>query len=138
MHISDYLNAETTTIEFKENLNSPKPVSWLKTVSAFSNTKSGTIIVGVRDSDKEPVGLSENTDSVVEKARTLINTRIEPPASYEIETVKENRKTFIIIYVDKGNYPPYYYSHEDRKIAYIRRGDESVKAPAHMSLSNRD
>ncbi len=131
MTLSTYLTAESSSVEFKETLDSPKPVTWLKTVSAFANTKGGVILVGIRDSDKAKIGV-ENINATIEKARTLINSRIEPPVPYEIDTLIEDDKQFLIIRVEKGDYPPYYYSHEDRKSAYIRKGDESSKAPIHL------
>lgn len=131
MSLSPYLHAESTRVEFKENLESPKPVSWLKTVSAFANSKSGTIVVGIRDGDKEKIGVS-NISAAIERARTLINSRIEPSPPYEIETIEEGGKMFFMIHVEKGDFPPYYYSHEERKAAYVRKGDESVKAPSHL------
>ncbi|MDO5846007.1 MAG: ATP-binding protein, partial [Methanocorpusculum sp.] len=90
-----------------------------------------TVIVGIRDADKKRVGVSQIA-AVAERARTLINARIEPPAPYEIETLEERGKQFLLIHVEKGDFPPYYYAHEDRRAAYIRRGDESVRAPAHI------
>lgn len=115
----------------KENLDSPKPVTWLKTVSAFANSNGGTIVVGIRDIDREKVGVT-NLSMAIERARTLINSRIEPSPPYDIETIEDENKIFFLIHVDKGDFPPYYYAHEERKVAYIRKGDESVTAPQHL------
>ena len=52
MKLSDYKNVESTYIDFKETLETNKPRSWLKTVSAFANTKGGILLYGVRDTDK--------------------------------------------------------------------------------------
>ena len=131
MSLSSYLHAETTRVELKENLDSPKPVTWLKTVSAFANSNGGTIIVGIRDIDKARIGVAD-VSTAVERARTLINSRIEPSPPYDIETIEDENKVFFLIHVDKGDFPPYYYAHEERKSAYIRKGDESVKAPPHI------
>lgn len=46
MSLDTYLQAESTVIEFKELLEEKKPKSWLKTVSAFANTKGGAILTG--------------------------------------------------------------------------------------------
>ena len=73
-----------------------------------------------------------NLSMAIERARTLINSRIEPSPTYDIETIEDENKVFFLIHVDKGDFPPYYYAHEDRKSAYIRKGDESVKAPPHI------
>ena len=52
------LVAETTEIEFKENIEYNKPKSWLKTVSAFSNGIGGIIYFGVND-NREIIGLDD-------------------------------------------------------------------------------
>ena len=49
MRISDYERAETSNIDYKEKLEEKKPKSWLKSVSAFANTKGGIILFGVED-----------------------------------------------------------------------------------------
>ena len=52
------LVAETTEIEFKENIEYNKTKSWLKTVSAFSNGIGGIIYFGVND-NREIIGLDD-------------------------------------------------------------------------------
>ena len=51
MKLSDYEKAETSNIDYKESLEKIKPKSWLKSVSAFANTKGGTILFGIKDKD---------------------------------------------------------------------------------------
>lgn len=43
------LITECSDYEFKEQLETSKPKSWLKTVSAFSNGVGGTLFFGVDD-----------------------------------------------------------------------------------------
>ena len=40
MKLEDYKKVETTNIDFKVDLEKEKPKSWLKSVSAFANTKN--------------------------------------------------------------------------------------------------
>ena len=49
--------AEATECDFKVALETRKPKSWLKSVSAFSNGIGGTLLFGISD-DRKPVGLS--------------------------------------------------------------------------------
>ena len=49
--------AEATECDFKVALETRKPKSWLKSVSAFSNGIGGTLFFGISD-DRKPVGLS--------------------------------------------------------------------------------
>ena len=55
--LSPKYNTETTQCEFKETLETKKAKNWLKTVSAFANGAGGTIIFGVRDTDKVIMGV---------------------------------------------------------------------------------
>ena len=105
--IAPYLSAESTTVEFKRELNFSKAKQWLKTVSAFANTKGGTILVGVTDT-KEPVGVPD-IKQVVEKTAETINAHIDPVPRYELTTIHENGKDFLVIYISEGLNTPYYY-----------------------------
>ena len=57
MKLEDYQKAETTNIDFKVNLEREKPKSWLKSVSAFANTKGGIILFGIDDKTHEAKGI---------------------------------------------------------------------------------
>ena len=46
MKLDDIKNMEATYLDYKESLETTKPVSWLKSVVAFANTKGGHIIFG--------------------------------------------------------------------------------------------
>lgn len=131
MQLKDYDNVESTNIDFKEFLEKDKPKSWLKTVSAFANTKGGTILYGVRDEDRKPVGL-DNIAEVSSKVSTLINSKITPIPRYELNPFEEEGKDFLAVNVADGPETPYYYNSDGRKTAYIRLGDQSLEAPIHV------
>lgn len=130
MSINTYLTAESTMIDFKEILNFSKPKSWLKSVSAFANTKGGTIIVGITDG-KERVGVTDIQNTVAKAAET-INAHIEPAPRYELTPIHEDGKDYLLIYVAEGQATPYYLTSNGSRIAYIRSGDESIAAPQHI------
>ena len=50
------LIAEATDLDFKVALETKKPKSWLKSVSAFANGIGGVLLFGVAD-DRSVVGL---------------------------------------------------------------------------------
>lgn len=52
------LVAETTECDFKVAIETKKPKSWLKSVSAFANGVGGRLFLGV-DDNKNIVGLSD-------------------------------------------------------------------------------
>lgn len=43
MKLLEYSKIESTNIDYKENVERKKPKSWLKSVSAFANTKGGIL-----------------------------------------------------------------------------------------------
>ena len=130
MSLAEYLTAESTTVECKESLNSTKPKSWLKTISAFANTEGGIIIVGVSDK-RELLGV-ENIQKETARAAEVINAHIEPVPRYHLLPVYEDGKDYLIIQIPKGTATPYYYSSNGTRIPYIRLGDESITAPQHI------
>lgn len=131
MKIEDFERAETSNIDFKEALEEKKPKSWLKSVSAFANTKGGVILFGINDSTHEIVGISD-IKHVAEKITELINDRINPLPRYEINTFIEEGKDVLELKIGDGPSTPYYYLGDGRKEAYIRSGNQSIIAPEHM------
>jgi ATP-dependent DNA helicase RecG len=131
LKISDYNLIESTMIEFKLSLEEKRPLSWLKTVSAFANTKGGTILFGIRDSNSELVGISD-PNHAASKISELINVRIQPIPRYEINPIAEQGRTFLELKIGDGPAVPYYYVADGKHLAYIRSGDESIAAPLHV------
>lgn len=72
----DRLIAEATECDFKVALETKKPKSWLKSVSAFANGVGGALLFGIRD-DREIIGL-EDIQSDAEAISRLIKERITP------------------------------------------------------------
>jgi len=125
----DQLIGEATEYDKKLSLEVKKPKSWCKSVSAFANTLGGILIWGVSN-DGQIVGL-ESPDSDAEKISEIIKTRLEPVPEFRLrfQRVSEG-KIVLILEVFKGNETPYYYSGDGVLEAYVRIGNESVKATA--------
>ena len=130
MKIDEYIKAETTNIDYKLKLENIKPKSWLKSISAFANTKGGFLLFGVEDKTHEKVGIT-NVDTVCEKISELINDRIKPIPRYEIEIISEDDKDFIKVQVGDGPNTPYYLVSDGNKEAFIRSGNQSISAPEY-------
>ena len=130
MSLKEYEQVESTNIDYKEKLETERPKSWLKTVSAFANTKGGILLYGV-DDERNPVGLDDikNTSS---KISDLINSKITPVPRYELNPFQEDGKDFLEVNIGDGPATPYYYHSDGRKTAYIRSGDQSIEAPDHV------
>ena len=123
------LIGETTEYDKKAALEVRKPKSWCKSVSAFANTLGGALIFGMAD-DGQIVGLTE-PDSDAEKISEILKTRMEPIPEFRLRFHRtEDGKVLLILDVFKGEETPYYYSGDGTLEAFVRIGNESVKASA--------
>ena len=131
--LNELLIAEATEYEFKFALETAKPKSWLKTVSAFANGLGGSFFIGV-DDDGIAVGL-DDIKTNTEQISKLIQARISPLPEFVIKPYRlEDGKAILVLQVTRGETPPYYYIADGNTIAYVRIGDESVPAsPSQLS-----
>ena len=128
MDIKDIIG-ETTEYDKKLALEEKKPKSWCKSVSAFANTFGGALIFGISN-DNQVVGL-EDPEGDAEKISEVIKTRLDPIPEFNLRFHKnEDGKVLVILDVYKGDETPYYYSGDGVLEAYVRVGNESVKATA--------
>ena len=127
---------ESTKLDYKIDLESEKPRSWLKSVSAFANTGGGHIVFGVTNDTHTPVGFSE-PQPIASKIAELIAARISPAPRYEMNEVysDSSKDACIDVFVQSGPHYPYYYHHEKTREAYVRHGDRSEIA-SDAELSN--
>ncbi len=95
-------------------------------MSAFANSFGGSLIFGITN-DEEIIGL-ENPDGDAEKISEMIKTRLDPISEFKLRFHRESGKVLVILDVFKGEETPYYYSGDGVLEAYVRIGNESVKA----------
>ena len=86
----EQLVAETTECGFKVALETKKPKSRLKSVSAFSNGIGGTLFFGISD-DRKPTGLSD-VQKDAEAISCLIKERIAPLPQFILKPLQEDDK----------------------------------------------
>lgn len=127
MSIADYLG-ETTEYDKKLELETKKPKSWLKSVSAFANGIGGALIFGVAN-DETIVGL-KNAKQDSEIISEQLKAKMDPIPYTNLKIYREGDKTFIILHVNAGTETPYYYVGDGNRVAYVRIGNESVPATA--------
>lgn len=125
MSISDLIG-EATTYDKKLLLERKEPLSWLKSMSAFANTLGGQLIFGVSD-DGECIGL-EHPEKDAEDLSEIIKNSLDPVPQFDLSFHKEGDKTFVVVSVSPGTATPYYVLLKGHRDAYIRIGNESVKA----------
>lgn len=128
LNIKRYIG-EATEYDKKLSLEVKKPKSWCKSVSAFANTLGGSLIFGISD-DGQIIGL-EDPHGDAEKLSEIIKTRLTPIPEFHLRFEQvDDKKVLIILDVFKGEETPYYYSGDGVLEAYVRIGNESVKATA--------
>ncbi|RKI41704.1 winged helix-turn-helix transcriptional regulator [bacterium D16-51] len=128
MDIKDLIG-EATEYDKKLALEEKKPKSWCKSVSAFANTFGGALIFGISD-DGHIVGL-DNPEEDAEKMSEAVKSRLDPIPEFKLRFHKaDDKKVLIILEVYKGDETPYYYSGDGVLEAFVRVGNESVKAAA--------
>ncbi len=127
MKLTEYIG-EATAYDKKLMLELNDPISWLKSVSAFANTQGGKLLFGVGN-DGELVGLADaNGDA--ERLSEAIKCHMDPIPSLSLEIHEEDGKRFLILDVQAGDETPYYTLIKGHRDAFIRIGNESVKAVA--------
>lgn len=128
MNIKDLIG-EATEYDKKLALEEKKPKSWCKSVSAFANTFGGALIFGISDAG-QIVGL-DNPEGDAEKISEAVKSRLDPIPEFKLRFHKAgDEKVLVILEVYKGDETPYYYSGDGVLEAFVRVGNESVKATA--------
>ena len=121
------LIGEATEYDKKQAVETKKPKSWCKSVSAFANTSGGILIFGVAD-DGTVIGLAD-AERDAETISEIIKNRLSPIPEFTLEfNTSKDEKKLIILRICKGEETPYYYSADGVMEAYIRIGNESVPA----------
>lgn len=128
MNLKDIIG-ETMDYDKKLALEVKKPKSWCKSVSAFANGVGGTLIFGVSN-DNEVRGLLD-AEKDAEIISEQIKTRLDPIPEFHLSFFRtEDDKTLILLNIRQGEETPYYYLADGVMEAYVRLGNESVKADA--------
>lgn len=115
---------ENSFLEFKHSVASPEKLA--REISAFANTKGGTILVGVMDNG-EMVGVEGYFEQ-----EFLLNQAAQdeciPEVPIEIEMMNIGERDILIVKVPEAEEKPVYVKGEKVRQVYIRQNDESVAA----------
>lgn len=123
------LYLEASLVDYKESLETKKPRSWLKSISAFANTFGGRLVFGVKNEPRAVVGLSD-PQQTISKLSELIKARIDPAPYYRAYETTLEGKACVVIEIQNGPAYPYYYVSDGTRVAYVRHGDQSIEASA--------
>ena len=124
---------EATDYDKKQALESKRPKSWLKSVSAFANGTGGTLIFGIAD-DESIVGLQDAKHDA-EMISECIHARIDPQPIVNLKFEAVNDKTLLLLEVEAGHQTPYYYIGDGNRLAFVRIGNQSVPAENHTLIN---
>ena len=102
-----FKDIESKILEFKEKQEDYSRL--IETVTAFANTQGGTIIIGIRDSDREIIGLSDTEISKYhqEISQVVVDT-ITPQTAVDIYEQNMGGKTCLSIRIFPGPQKPYF------------------------------
>ena len=92
---------ESRVLEWKQEVTN----TFLKTVSAFANFGTGTILFGINDEGK-PVGIPDANKAALD-LENRINDSISPKPDYAISVDSETRVISLVVH--EGKYKPYLY-----------------------------
>lgn len=125
MTIYEVKKGESSHIEFKREIPEKKE-SFLKTVSAFSNTSGGKIVFGIDDKSLEVVGIDGDVFKLMDSVINSISDSIEPLISPNINVETIENKTVIVLEIFPTNHTPCYLKSKGKEDGtFIRIGATS-------------
>ena len=117
--------------DFKFEISDARKIA--RTLSAFSNTDGGRLLIGVKDNGKIAGVRSEEEKYMIEAAAQLYCL---PEGHYTMQTFHVEGRNVLIVQIDKSDKKPVYAKDETGKpLAYIRIKDENILAtPIHLRV----
>ncbi len=110
--------------DFKFEISDARKIA--KTLSAFSNTDGGRLLIGVKDNGRIAGVRSEEEVYMIEAAARLYCV---PEVSYTTQAVVVEGKTVLLVQIDKCAEKPVCAKNEnDKLLAYVRVKDENILA----------
>jgi predicted HTH transcriptional regulator len=117
-------SGESQQLDFKYCISDSRKIA--RTLSAFSNSDGGILLIGVRDNGSIAGIRSDEEYYMIETAASLF---CKPEISVAIKQHLADGKTILEVEVRKGDKKPYYSKGEDGKwLAYFRHGDQNLVA----------
>lgn len=117
--------------DFKFEISDARKIA--KTLSAFSNTDGGRLLVGVKDNGRIAGVRSEEEIYMIDAAAKLY---CHPAVECKMITHQVEGRTVLEVIIQPGMHKPYYATdHNNKKWAYIRIKDENILAtPVHLKI----
>ncbi len=125
---------EGATVEFKRKFSSFE--RFAKEISAFANTRGGTLLVGI-DDDGSIVGVDSEKEQI-ELVLSAAEFYLDPPVHCLIECIECDWKEIVVVHVPESDNKPHMLKNDPdqnqqtERRAYIRSADQSVLASKEM------
>ena len=115
---------ESSSLEFKRKASYPDKI--VREMIAFANAQGGTLLVGISD-DGQVAGLKHPEDEsyVIQQSLQKCSPRL--PVTETFIPVGDGRHV-IQYHIAESNHKPHYFMGGERREAYIRVNDQSIKA----------
>ncbi len=121
---------EGKTLEFKRDVSSSGPI--LKTLSAFSNTAGGKLVIGVRDRSRDIIGVADPL-AVEEQIMNVAADGIRPQILPEVEILTHRKASVVVVTVFPGPRRPYYVDSLGREAGtFVRVGSTNRRASSEL------
>lgn len=115
---------EHQQLDFKFEINDARKIA--RTLSAFSNTEGGRLLVGVKDNGRISGVRSDEEYYMAESAAMLY---CKPEVAFETRNILIDGKSVLEVYIPPVSRKPVYArDHKNRWMAYIRVADENILA----------
>ena len=115
---------EHQQLDFKFEISDARKIA--RTLSAFSNTDGGRLLIGVKDNGRIKGVRSDEEYYMAESAATLY---CKPEVQFESRSHQIDGKTVLEIYIPPVENKPVYAQDQDKRwMAYIRVEDENILA----------
>lgn len=118
----------------KENNNKDVIHSSMKNINAFFNTKGGDLVVGVRDYDRNVVGINfdgyKDDETYIRRIRDRVKNSMKGKFShlFTINIVEIKNQKLCLITVEASDEPIFLHDkkYKDRELFYVREGDSAT------------
>jgi ATP-dependent DNA helicase RecG len=102
-----YPELESKILEFKEKKNNYSRL--IETVTAFANTQGGTVMIGIRDKDREIIGLPDHEiQRYHQEVPQAVIDAVSPQLAIDLIEQNINGKVCLILRVFPGPQKPYF------------------------------
>ena len=115
---------ESQQLDFKFEISNAKKMA--RTFSAFANTDGGKLLIGVKDNGKISGIRSEEEAYMAESAAHVF---CKPAVGYQVKKWVINGKCVLEVEIPASKHRPHFAkSEEGNWMAYVRVGDQNIKA----------